>query len=94
MAANGKLTINRSRSQSRIPFLLTAKITGGTGSFAGATGSYRLQGNFNPLAGNSLNVQLRGTIVTHTEPPKPPGTAADRPRRGPEPSAWCLMTAW
>jgi len=66
VAANGKLTINRSRSQSRIPFLLTAKITGGTGSFAGATGSYRLQGNFNPLAGNSLSVQLRGAIITHT----------------------------
>lgn len=66
IVAGGKLQISRSRNDSSIPFLMTATVTGGTGSFAGATGSFSLQGTLNPLAGNSLAAQLRGAIILHS----------------------------
>lgn len=60
--AIGTLHLNRSRSASRIPFRLNARLVSGTGVLADASGNLNLQGNFNALLGSQLRAQLRGNL--------------------------------
>jgi hypothetical protein len=61
LTADGSLSI--APKSKRSPFKITARINGGTGQFAGATGNLTIQGTQFSLASNALKGKLRGTII-------------------------------